>query len=131
VTRRAVEPSLKYLNWIVSLFLFLLGVRVLFVIASYAMNANVPRPEKPLVMLGETAGSIAFILAAVGVFEWRNWGRRLAIVICALNVLGTIYSIATLGPGMRLRLFIGLGTLVLVLVWFFLPKVRAQFKNER
>jgi len=131
VTTRPVEPSLKYVNWIVSLFLFLLGIRVLLVIASYAMNGNVPRPDKPSVMLGEVVGSIAIILAAVGVFEWKNWGRRLAIVICAMNVLGTIYSIATLGPGIRGRLFSALVMLVLALMWFFLPDVRAEFKKNQ
>jgi hypothetical protein len=96
----------------------------------YAINSTHLGTQQPTVMLGEAIGSILFILAAAGVFEWRNWGRRLGIVLCALNILGTVFSIATLGPGTRIRLFCLLVILVLVPVWFFLPKVRAEFKRD-
>jgi hypothetical protein len=51
-------------------------------------------------------------------------------VICALNVVGTSYSLATLGPGRRGQLFFALIMLVLALVWFFLPDVRAEFHKD-
>jgi hypothetical protein len=130
LTTRPVTPLLKYFNWTVSLFLFLMGTRGLLIMVWYAINSTHLGTQQPTVMLGEAIGSILFILAAAGVFEWRNWGRRLGIVLCALNILGTVFSIATLGPGTRIRLFCLLVILVLVPVWFFLPKVRAEFKRD-
>jgi hypothetical protein len=127
LTTQPVTPRLKYANWIVSLFLFLLGTRVLLIMAAYAMNSEIPRPQKPLGMLGQVVGSILFIAAGIGVFEWGNWGRRLAIVMCALNVFGTVFSIPAASPGIRVRLVFALVLLLLVLVWFFLPEVRAKF----
>jgi hypothetical protein len=128
VTTRPLTPFLKYSNWTISVALFLVGIRVLAKLAAYCLHPDIVNPAVTRLLVGLGIGSILMILASVGVFIWQNWGRRVGIILCAFNFVGAIF-VQLVGHGPRIRFFCILAGLILMLVWFFLPKVRAEFKK--
>jgi len=125
-----MSPLLKYSNWLVSLLLFLLATRTLLIVASYAVNPSFPRTDPTSVMIGQALGSTLILLAAGGVFEWKNWGRRLAIVMCGGNVFFGSVIAAHFSSNMKVRLYVVAVILVFVIGWFFVPRVREEFARH-
>jgi hypothetical protein len=120
-----VSLIVKYSNWMVSLLLLVIGFRVLFVIFPWTSHSIDVWRDRPWVPLGQSVMAVLFILAAVGTVRWENWGRSLGVVICAWNAFATLF-LTRLGPH-RLAGLSFCAVLVLLVVWFKLPKIKLQF----
>jgi hypothetical protein len=70
-------------------------------------------------------GALFFILPALGVLLWRKWGYGFAVATCAFSIAQAIHG--PFGPPSAAGKSAMAVTLVLVLVWLFLPNVRHQF----
>ena len=89
--RGVVSPAIKYSNWLVTMILLLIGARVLFVVLHWVLGPNDSWRERPLVPLAQAIHAILFLIAAVGIFQWMDWGRLLAIAICAWNLFAGLF----------------------------------------
>ena len=116
-----VSPAVKYSNWLVTMILLLMGARLLFAAFPGLLGSN-----EFWVPLAQAIHAILFIIAAVGIFRWRDWGRLLAITICAWNLFAALFLITpgTIQRGARLS-FCAL--FVLLIFWLQLPKIKLQF----
>jgi uncharacterized membrane protein YhaH (DUF805 family) len=121
-----VSPTVKYSNWLVVMILLVFGGRVLFVVLRWVLGSNDSWREGPWVPLAHAIQALLFLIAATGVFRWRDWGRSLAIALCAWNVFVTAF-LTLWPPGHRTEVLSVCGVLVLVIIWFYLPKIKLQF----
>jgi hypothetical protein len=121
-----VSPIVKYSNWLVTAIFLFIGVRVLFVVLRWVSGPNNSWRERPWVPLGQAIVAVLFVLAATGIARWKDWGRSLGVVICSWNVFATIF-LTRLNPNHRVMVLGFCVVLVLLIVWFQLPKIRAQF----
>jgi hypothetical protein len=62
----------------------------------------------------------------VGTVRWKPWGRSLGIAICAWNAFATIF-LSRLGPKHRAMGLSFCAVLALLIIWFYLPRVKLQF----
>ena len=121
-----MNPVLKYSNWLVTAALFLVGARVLFVISHALLTSRELSTESVALSLVQAIIASLFLLAAVGTVRWEDWGRSLGIAVCAWNAFATIF-LGRLGPGRRAAGLSFCAALLLLTVWFYLPKVKSQF----
>jgi hypothetical protein len=126
LTARPVAPWLTYSNWIVSLFFFGLGTRSLFNAAMYALNPHTPVSRRPEVILAMLAGSLLAMLTAVGIFEWKNWGRVIGVVFSVLNIILPFLEYRP-HPSSLVQTFSMILIFILLLIWFSRPGVKAEF----
>jgi hypothetical protein len=92
-----LSPAVKYSNWVVTTILLLIGARVLFVVLRWVLGSNDSWRDRPWVPLAQAIHAVLFLIAAMGIFRWRDWGRLLAIAICAWNIFATLF-LTRLGP---------------------------------
>src|SRR6266487_4074345 len=71
------------------------------------------------------AVAIACALAAIGLWIQAQWGRRLAVGILAINLLGDVMNAVTRGD---LRTLIGIPIGGAMIFYLFRPRTRAQFE---
>ena len=76
-------------------------------------------------MLLMAAVAIACALAAIGLWIQAQWGRRLAVGILAINLLGDVMNAVTRGD---LRTLIGIPIGGAMIFYLFRPRTRAQFE---
>lgn len=74
------------------------------------------------------AGALFFFLPAVGIHLLRQWGRAVALGVCAFNFAQAIHG--PFGPPSNVGRVTMIVTLGLVLMWLFLPEVRNQFSDR-
>jgi hypothetical protein len=122
----AVSSVLKYSNWLVTAVLFFVGARVLFVISRVRLSSGSLSTETVAVSVAQAIIALLFILAAVGTIRWKAWGRSLGIVVCGWNAFGTIF-LTRLGPKHRIAGLSFCAALLLLIIWFYLPRVKSQF----
>jgi hypothetical protein len=121
-----VSPILKYSNWLVTAILLFVGTRVLFMILHGVLTPDSFWRESAVASLMQATVAVLFILAAVGTVQWKAWGRSLGIAICAWNAFATIF-LSPLGSKHRATGLSFCAVLVLLLIWFYLPRVKLQF----
>jgi hypothetical protein len=121
-----VSLILKYSNWLVAAILLLVGTRVLFVILLAVLTPDSFWRERAVASLVQATVAVLFILAAVGTVRWKPWGRSLGIAICAWNAFATIF-LSRLGPKHRATGLSLCAALALLIIWFYLPRVKLQF----
>jgi hypothetical protein len=121
-----VSPILKYSNWLVTVTLFVVGVRILFVVSRALLIFRDWSIERLAVLLFQTTIATLFLVAAVGTVRWERWGRSLAIPVCAWNAFATIF-LTRLPANDRFAGLVFCAILVLLIIWFHLPKVKLQF----
>jgi hypothetical protein len=121
-----VSPVLKYSNWLVAAVLFFVGARVLFVISRALFTSRSFSSESVAVSVAQAIIASLFLLAAVGTVRWEAWGRSLGIAVCAWNAFATIF-LTHLGPKHRIAGLSFCAALLLLIIWFHLPKVKFQF----
>jgi hypothetical protein len=121
-----MSAFVKYSNWLVTVILLFTGARVLFVTFRWVLGPNNSWREKPWVPLGQAIVATLFVLAAMGILRWKPWGRSLGVAICAWTVFGTIF-LTRISPNHRAMVLSFCAMLVLLVVWFHLPKIKAQF----
>jgi len=121
-----VSPVLKYSNWLVTAILLFVGTRVLFVILREVLTLDSFWRERAVASLVQATVAVLFILAAVGTVRWKAWGRSIGIAICVWNAFATIF-LSPLGPKHRATGLSFFAVLVLLVIWFHLPKVKLQF----
>jgi hypothetical protein len=121
-----VSPVLKYSNWLVTFILFVVGARVLIVISRVLLISRNLSIEKVKVSLAQAIIAGLFLLAAFGTVRWEAWGRSLAIAICVWNAFATIF-LTRLGPNHRIAGLSFRAVLLLLVIWFYLPRVKVQF----
>ena len=69
--------------------------------------------------------AIACSLAAIGLWIQTQWGRRLAVGILAINLLGDVLSAVTQGD---LRTLIGIPIGGAMILYLLRPRTRAYFE---
>jgi hypothetical protein len=121
-----LSPAVKYSNWVVTTILLLIGARVLFVVLRWVLGSNDSWRDRPWVPLAQAIHAVLFLIAAMGIFRWRDWGRLLAIAICAWNIFATLF-LTRLGPNHRVAGLTFCGVLVLLIIWLQLSKIKLQF----
>jgi hypothetical protein len=121
-----VSPVLKYSNWLVTAALFLVGVRVLFAISRTLLTSPNLSTETVAVSLVQAIVALLFLLAAFGTVRWEAWGRSSGIAVCAWNAFATIF-LTRLSPNRRIAGLSFCAVLLLLIIWFHLPKVKLQF----
>jgi hypothetical protein len=124
--RSAVSPILKYSNWLVSLILFVVGARVFLVISRVLFLSHEVSIRSATISLIQIIIATLFLLAAYGTFRWEPWGRSLAIPLCVWNAFATIF-LTRLGPHYRIAGLTFCAVLLLMAIWFYLPKVKVGF----
>jgi hypothetical protein len=124
--RDSVSPLLKYSNWLVTATLFVAGARVLFVISRALFISRSLSIERLAVSLFQATIATLFLVAAFGTIRWETWGRSLAIPVCAWSAFATIF-LTRLPANYRFAGLIFCAALVLLIIWFYLPKVKLQF----
>lgn len=93
-----------------------------------------PEARAALVQLGPWGallmGSVAAACAATATGLWKRaaWGRRLAVAVLALNVVGDLGNALIRGD---LRALIGIPIGAALIVYLFTPGVRRQFAGPR
>ena len=120
-----MSPSVKYSNWLVTMTLLIIGGRVLFWGLHWVLGPTYSWRERPWLPLAQAIHAILFLIAAIGIFRWRTWGRSLAIAICAWNIFATFF-LTRLGPH-RVAGLSFCAVLVLLIIWLHLPNVKLQF----
>jgi hypothetical protein len=126
LAKHSLSPLLKYSNWLVAAILFVVGARALFVISRALFISRSLSTERLTVSLFQAIIATLFVIAAFGTVRWDAWGRSLAIPVCAWNAFATIF-LTRLPTNARLAGLIFCATLVLLIIWFHLPKVKLQF----
>jgi hypothetical protein len=121
-----VSAFVKYSNWLVTLILLFAGVSAIVVVLRWVSRPNSPWIEKPWVPLGQAIVAALFVLAAVGILRWKPWGRSLGVAICAWSVFGTIF-LTRISPDHRAAVLSFCAVLMLLVAWFHLPVIKAQF----
>jgi hypothetical protein len=106
--------------------LFVVGARVLFVISLALFISRSLSIERVTASLFQATIATLFLAAAFGTVRWEAWGRSLAILLCAWTAFGTIF-LTPLGVKYRFAGLIFCAALILLIVWFYLPKVKLQF----
>ena len=121
-----MNAILKYSNWPVTAILLFIGVRALLVILKGFLSADGFWKQRPVASLVQATVAVLFIVAASGTARWKSWGRSLGIVICAWNAFATVFLVP-LGDKHRALGLSFFAFLVLLVFWFYLPKVKEQF----
>ena len=106
--------------------LFVVGARVLFVISRALFISRSLSIERLAVSLFQATIATLFLVAAFGTIRWETWGRSLAIPVCAWSAFATIF-LTRLPANYRFAGLIFCAALVLLIIWFYLPKVKLQF----
>jgi uncharacterized membrane protein len=105
---------MKYSRWLAATILFAWGLRELFAAGSEPGVAY------------RVVGALFFVVPAVGVVLLINrWARPVAIAVCAFNAAQAIHG--PFGPASLFGKLAMVLTLLAVLIWLILPKVRHQF----
>ena len=122
----SASPLLKYSNWLVTATLFVVGARVLFIISRALFVSRSSSIERLTVSLFQASMATLFLVAAFGTVRWERWGRSLAILVCAWNAFATMF-LTRLSANHRFAGLLFCATLMLLIIWFYLPRVKLQF----
>jgi len=120
-----MSPLLKYSNWLVSLILFVVGARVFLVISRVLFLSHAVSIRSVTISLIQIVIATLFLLAAYGTFRSEPWGRSLAIPLCVWNAFAIFLT--RLGPHYRVAGLTLCAVLLLMVIWFYLPKVKVEF----
>jgi hypothetical protein len=121
-----MSPVFKYSNWLASLILFVVGARVFLVMSRVLFLSHQVSIRSVTISLIQIISATLFLLAACGTFRWNLGAGPWQFRSVSFNAFATIF-LTRLGPHYRVAGLTFCAVLSLMVIWFYLPNVKARF----